>query len=201
MAGKRSQRKKGIHITLNCSCGKPIAVTNDQGMFCEDMCGYINPHDEQSIGLTTPTVTALNEVMQGLLGHMSIPIVRRRIHCGDGVSLSVQAGCGMYSTPRNNEGPWSNFEVGYIRTRANCNLRPPEIWYQYALTNDTGDGAIFANVPYALVMSFIADHGGLAEHAPYNQFMGTVVTPSLAEELHTCATELPKPIRRRRITG
>lgn len=34
-----NQREDG-GIDVLCKCGKPIVISNEYGMFCEDMCGY-----------------------------------------------------------------------------------------------------------------------------------------------------------------
>jgi hypothetical protein len=36
------------------------------------------------------------------------------VNCNDGTVLSIQAGASLYSTPRNNAGPWTHVEVMVI---------------------------------------------------------------------------------------
>jgi len=48
-----------------------------------------------------------------------------RVTCADGTTLSVQSGEYLYSTPRNNRGPYSHVEVGFP------SVRPPDSWGKY----------------------------------------------------------------------
>lgn len=38
-------------------------------------------------------------------------VIRERVVCADGFTLSVQASDFHYCTPRSKEGPWTHFEV------------------------------------------------------------------------------------------
>ncbi|MDQ3273766.1 MAG: hypothetical protein M3Q39_01720 [Actinomycetota bacterium] len=86
-----------------------------------------------------------------------MPIVVRnplsQVICADGARLSVQAGEGLYSTPRDNDGPWTHVEVGYPNPPPNQDL-----WGQYS--EDAGGGGVYAYVPIELVVYYIAAHGG-----------------------------------------
>lgn len=85
------------------------------------------------------------------------------VYCTDGMSLSVQASREHYSFPKNNEGPYTEFEVGFP------SRKPPESWRKYCKGNfDTKPcDTVYGNVPLALVVEMIEAHGGIrAEEAP-----------------------------------
>jgi len=77
-----------------------------------------------------------------------------RFYCKDGTHLSVQASKTHYSTPRDNEGPYTHVEVGFPTAE------PPESWLEYS---DDGEitSSIFAWVPLEVVNEFIELHGGV----------------------------------------
>ena len=83
-----------------------------------------------------------------------------RTPCTDGTSLSIQASQDHYCSPREDEGPYSCVEVGFIRDATGAPLSPPESWREY------GDGqfplSVYGYVPVGLVEAFIAEHGGRA---------------------------------------
>jgi hypothetical protein len=75
--------------------------------------------------------------------------------CADGFSVFVQAHHGAYCYPRSNEGPWTQFELGYPS-------RPmPEMgeWIDGADINDTQ--TVWGFVPIEQVSALIVRHGGL----------------------------------------
>lgn len=49
----------------------------------------------------------LVDLGQGRQHRLPVPSIR----CLDGTEFSIQAGTGVYSTPRNNQGPWTAVEV------------------------------------------------------------------------------------------
>ena len=79
---------------------------------------------------------------------------RPRITCADGVSLSVQAGELLYSTPRQDFGPYSAVEVGFPSIL-------PEGWDEWAETKDTTE-TVWGYIPIEKVEEFIDLHGGIA---------------------------------------
>lgn len=79
-----------------------------------------------------------------------------RIVCSDGFSLSVQAGALLYSTPREDAGPWSHVEVGYPSERP----EPWAEWERYVETPDRPTDTVYGYVPLVLVEALIASHGG-----------------------------------------
>jgi len=76
-----------------------------------------------------------------------------RITCADGTSLSVQASAHHYCSPRNNEGPWDEVEVGFP------SVEVPE-WLDYRDGPKQDVDNVFGYVPVQLVRDFIAAHGG-----------------------------------------
>lgn len=83
--------------------------------------------------------------------------MRPRLVCTDGVSLSVQASAMHYCAPRNNDGPHTHVEVGFLLDADNQPFPAPVTWARY----DDGTSDVFGYVPVELVESFIADHGGV----------------------------------------
>lgn len=81
-----------------------------------------------------------------------------RTFCTDGTSLSIQWGRYLYSTPRDDTGPWVNVEVGFIYTDDDRPLTPPETWVEYADGDFPSD--VYGYVPIILVKEFIDSHGG-----------------------------------------
>ena len=80
-----------------------------------------------------------------------------RVVCADGASVSIQAGAGLYSTPRNNEGPYTHVEAGFP------SVEPPPSWRAYAEDPNDLLGTVYAYMPYDCVDEFINVHGGLME--------------------------------------
>lgn len=86
------------------------------------------------------------------------PMNRPKIHCKDGVSLSVQASEYHYCSPRNNVGPYECFEVGFIE-KDSIQFVPPSSWAQYADGEFPSD--VYGYVPIKLIEEFIEEHGGM----------------------------------------
>ena len=85
-----------------------------------------------------------------------------RVVCADGASVSIQAGSGIYSTPRDNEGPYTHVEAGFP------SVEPPASWREYAEDFRVDDrltlcDTVYAYMPYDCVDEFINVHGGLME--------------------------------------
>lgn len=78
-----------------------------------------------------------------------------RIFFADGVSVSIQASEHTYATPRNNEGPYTHFEVGYPSER------PPETWKQHAEDWENPTETVYSYVPIEMLIFYIAAHGGV----------------------------------------
>ncbi len=78
-----------------------------------------------------------------------------RIICNNGVTLSVQAGWGLYCSPRDNFGPYTHVEVGYLEKTEH-----PSEWQEY---RDGPEGEVYAYVPIQLVVDFIKYNGGISQ--------------------------------------
>ena len=89
--------------------------------------------------------------------------IRPRVHCADGVSLSIQASEYAYCSPRKRHNvPWDFYtlvEVGYIYDKDSQPFSPPDIWRPYRSGNDE----IWAYIPVPMVKEFINEHGGEVE--------------------------------------
>lgn len=73
--------------------------------------------------------------------------------CADGFSLSVQASMHHYCTPRNNEGPWTEVEVGFPSVLE-------EILLPYAEDEEDPIETVYGYVPVSVVRGVIRKHGG-----------------------------------------
>lgn len=77
-----------------------------------------------------------------------------RIECADGFSLSVQANSLTYCAPRDNNGPYTEVEVGFPSERVEA-LMP------YVENADDPTGTVYGYVPVEIVLAVIAEHGGV----------------------------------------
>jgi hypothetical protein len=77
------------------------------------------------------------------------------IFCADGFEVSVQASGFHYCAPRNVEGPWESFELGFPSA-----VEPLLTAYAEEPHNPTG--TVYPNVPAALVLEVLTKHGGPA---------------------------------------
>lgn len=75
--------------------------------------------------------------------------IKPRIVCVDGTSLSVQADEYKYCTPRNDEGPHFEVEVGFIRDTSGKPMMPPETWREFADGSFPSD--VYGYVPMVMV--------------------------------------------------
>jgi hypothetical protein len=75
----------------------------------------------------------------------------------DGISLSIQASSGHYSTPRDNEGPYTKVEVGFVQD-IDGDMIYPEGWSEW----QDGDCPVWGFVPVEIVNAFILKHGGIS---------------------------------------
>lgn len=83
-----------------------------------------------------------------------------RTICADGVSLSIQGNVVAYCLPRNNAGPYTHMEVGFISDKEKKPMAPPQSWADYADGDFPSD--VYGWVPVELIEAFIAEHGGRA---------------------------------------
>ena len=82
-----------------------------------------------------------------------------KIQCTNGVKLSVQASSFHYSTPREDHGPYSDVEVGFIE-KYRIPYGSPESWIPYG-EDGTVVSDVFAYIPISLVVDFINENGGI----------------------------------------
>ena len=77
-----------------------------------------------------------------------------RIVCKNGFSFSVQAGAGVYCSPRLERGPWKSFEVGYP-SRYVPDLMP------YLVTEGIpATDSVYADVPESVINKIVQRNGG-----------------------------------------
>ena len=93
--------------------------------------------------------------MSELLSYLKTRGVRPlpRIICKDGFSLSVQAGKGLYCSPREDNAYWTHVEVGFPSEEI------PE-FMEYAEDSNAPTDTVYSNVPIDLVEKVIMNHGG-----------------------------------------
>lgn len=77
-----------------------------------------------------------------------------RIVCREGLSFSMQAADGLFSTPSNNQGPWSAVEIGYPS-------RSVAAFLPFADDASSPTRTFYREVPLAIVAAVIRNHGGL----------------------------------------
>ena len=92
---------------------------------------------------------------------INVPVSKRKLVmpslvCKDGFRFSVQASEGHYCTPRDNEGPWEEVEVGYPS-------KVEELLLPFAENPFKPTETVYPYVPVHLVKEIIKKHGGLAE--------------------------------------
>ena len=78
-----------------------------------------------------------------------------RIVCNDGTSLSVQASQYAYCTPRDDHGPYSEVELGFL------SIAPGPDLLAYAEDATQPKNTVYGYVPIDLVKRFIEHHGGI----------------------------------------
>lgn len=97
------------------------------------------------------------DLLHSTLGDRARSPTRRRyapVVCADGARVSIQAGAGLYSTPRDNRGPYTHIEAGFP------SVEPPASWRDYAEDPDDLTGTVYGYLPFACVDEFITVHGG-----------------------------------------
>ena len=78
------------------------------------------------------------------------------IRCADGFEVSVQASYTHYCQPRDNDGPYTHFELGFPS-------QEDELIQPYAENPDRPMDTVYPRVPLDLVLSLIAKHGGVGK--------------------------------------
>jgi len=74
--------------------------------------------------------------------------------CADGYSVSIQAHKTGYCTPRNNEGPFTEVELGFPSAS-------DELILPWAEDRLDPTGTVYAYVPSEVVLELLLKHGGL----------------------------------------
>lgn len=83
-------------------------------------------------------------------------IIFPRIECNDGFTMSVQARAFCYCSPRNDQGPWTEVEVGFPSEREEMIME----WVEDE-TNPTD--TVYGWVPVEVIQQVVAKHGGTNE--------------------------------------
>lgn len=78
---------------------------------------------------------------------------RPRLTLADGTSLSIQASAYHYCTPKDNTGPYSSIEVGFVEGPSGRPTRPRSF--------GSYGGGVWGWVPVSAVNAYIKRHGGL----------------------------------------
>ena len=81
---------------------------------------------------------------------------RTTVKCKDGFTMSVQASKSHYSEPKNDEGPYSEVEVGFP-SHYDINL------IKYAEQPHKPTDTVYGYVPAHVVQMVIDAHGGMVE--------------------------------------
>jgi hypothetical protein len=80
------------------------------------------------------------------------------IQCTDGFRMSVISGEGAYCSPRNDQGPYTEVEVGYPSERP----EPWSDWSEHCEDSSCPTETVYSYVPACKVRALIALHGGEA---------------------------------------
>ena len=81
-------------------------------------------------------------------------VTRPHVLCADGFTVSVQAGCGIYSTPNCDADAYTHVELGYPS-------RKEEALLEYAVNSRWPTDTVYAYVPVELVDKVLDAHGGI----------------------------------------
>lgn len=91
-----------------------------------------------------------NKKCEGWRGNM----VRPRVKCRDGYTVSVQAGYGCYSTPERFSHYFTHVELGYPS-------KADEELLSYAECSEEPTATVYGHVPVELVDFILNKHGGI----------------------------------------
>ena len=89
-------------------------------------------------------------------GDIKMTQTRPRIELNDGFNVSVQAGWGIYSDPRNYADKYSEFELGYPSEK-------DEIIIPYCEDSENPTETVYGYVPKEIVEKLIKKHGGFTK--------------------------------------
>lgn len=99
-------------------------------------------------------VTSKERAHEGLTSDLKYTETKPRIYCNDGFNLSVQAGIGMYSTPRKTAKSYSTVEVGFPS-------EPDEMLASYAEDIRNQTETVYPYTDFDVVNALIEKHGGI----------------------------------------
>lgn len=90
-------------------------------------------------------------------------VTRPRVHCKDGYSISIQAGSGIYCTPRRNlkDGLYQTVELGFPS-------QEDELINEYAECSDYTE-TVYGYVPIDIVDQLLEKHGGIIEEVKVSE--------------------------------
>lgn len=83
-----------------------------------------------------------------------------RVIFNSGASLSIQASRSHYSLPREDEGPYTHFELAHPRGLGAPDLAMLEKYEEPSCRPDTSGSGIYPYVPKEILDKIIARHGG-----------------------------------------
>lgn len=85
--------------------------------------------------------------------------IRPRAVCKDGFHVSIQASHTHYCLPRDNDGPYSEVELGYPSADPTEDIKP----YAEHWDDEEPDytGTVYGYVPVKLVVKMLEEHGGI----------------------------------------
>lgn len=87
-------------------------------------------------------------------GYSFVRMPAAALVCKDGFSVSVQASATHYCTPRDNVGPYTEFELGFP-SEASALIQ------EYAEDAENPTGTVYGHVPLKTVLALLASHGGV----------------------------------------
>lgn len=93
------------------------------------------------------------------LGHgYRYQVIRPRVRCKDGYTVSIQASSGAYCNPRVDEpsNGYKSVELGYPSQK-------DELILPYAESDDNPTGTVYGYVPMQVVHQLCNDHGGIID--------------------------------------
>ena len=88
--------------------------------------------------------------------------VRPRVRCSDGYEISIQAGNGMYSTPRGVSDFYASVELGFPNMY-------DELISEYAEDPRKKTKTVFPYVPVEVVDELLEKHGGIQSIQYFNK--------------------------------
>jgi hypothetical protein len=118
-------------------------------------------NEKYLMGRPVETITGENDFSWSYISPVCIP----RIFCKDGFNVSLQTGKSLYCTPREDNGPWFQVELGFP-TSGDTRLTEYMDFYS-SDENEIPDPSnhVYGFVPLDIVLEVFEDHGGIDEDA------------------------------------